>query len=1181
MCYRLRKKVRKSTNLWNSCCALSFACLLLSGCGNPKTSNDDKFADHVRTTEFQTPEEEMAGFKLPPGFEITLFASEPDITKPINMEFDDQGRLWVTQSSEYPIAAGPGSGKDRITILEDRDGDGKADVFTHFDDNLNIPIGVMPVSDGAVGFSIPSIYHFKDDDNDGKADAEEVLVGPFGFKDTHGMVNNFIRGYDGWIHACHGFTNVSTIAGTDGDSVTLVSGNTFRFRVDGSRVEQTTNGRINPFGLAFDERGYLYSVDCHSKPIFQLIPGADYPQWGRKDPAIGYAPEMMSYELGSTALAGLVYYTDQQFPEAYRHSFFTGDVVTCRIDRNTVTYQGTTPIAKKEDPFLTSEDPWFRPVDIKTGPDGSLYVADFYNRIIGHYEVSLDHPGRDRLSGRIWKITYTGKDKGTIPVKNWAKADLSELITGLDHPHLATRLKVADRLVEVFRDKAVQPVLERVSSAGASPTGYIHGLWVLHRLHALPESVIDEALHHADPIVRQHALRILAESEKLADGQQRTVLAALADKDPFIQRTACEVLNRFPDIAHVDPLLTVYVNCPAEDSHLKYTALLAVRNNLRGTGVAERASKMNWDEAKLATIATAMRDVPSPAAATFVLDYVLHHDIPHDALQKNLEFIGRYASSAQLSQIVPIITEKFADNKQTQLSLFLNIQEGVAQRGLTVHPRLQAWGSQLADYFLNDVTADKDTWMSKPMENRSEDLSPWVMSDAFLTQVMPAFRIYLSERNGYKPRAILYTKPFTLPAEIRMNVFDNDVHNTEEKVGTSKNAVRIRLADSDQIVAEYRMKQETKMAFEDLIKPAAFDLQRHEGKMGYIEVVDSSETGSIGIGKLEPAVVEMPPYTPSDVDALRQQAAEIAGNFKITGLRDRLVQIVKASWINPDTRLAAANALAGMPEKGDAELLGKIFVDKSEPGLFRERLAGILGQLQQERSLQYLQRGLEGSARPVQLTATTALAGSSTGIGLLLQTVEDGRAPVELLTEFRVKELLDANARPDQQTRIKNLLAKGEDERAARKKLIEDRIAGFKETGKRLEKGRALFETNCAICHQIGGTGGMIGPQLNGIGNWGVRALSEKILDPNRNISESFRTYNIILNNGKQQAGLYRRTEGEVMVFADISGKEFKLSKKDIKSYTPSPYTLMPDQFRHILSEEEFGALLEYLLSVK
>ena len=1154
--------------------------LVLASCGNPKTTGSDKFADHVRTTEFQTPEEERAGFKLPPGFEITLFAAEPDITKPINMEFDDQGRLWVTQSSEYPIAAGPGTGTDRITILEDRDGDGKAEVFTHFDDHLNIPIGIMPVSDGAVGFSIPNIYHFKDNDNDGKADAEDVLVGPFGFKDTHGMVNNFIRGYDGWIHACHGFTNVSTIAGSDGDSVTLVSGNTFRFRIDGSRVEQTTNGRINPFGSAIDERGYLYSVDCHSKPIFQLIPGGDYPQWGRKDPAIGYAPEMMSYELGSTALAGLVYYTGQQFPEAYQHSFFTGDVVTCRIDRNTITYQGTTPIAKKEDPFLTSDDPWFRPVDIKMGPDGSLYVADFYNRIIGHYEVSLDHPGRDRLSGRIWKITYTGKDKGTVPVKNWAKADVQELVAGLDHPQLPVRLKIADRLVEVSKEKAIQPVLDRVSSVASAPTGYIHGLWVLHRLHALPEAILEEALQHGAPMVRQHALRILAESEKLTDTWQQIVLAALSDNDPFIQRTAAEVLSRFPDVAHVDPLLTLYVGCPEEDSHLKYTALLAIRNNLRGEKVAEQVIRKQWDETKMETLAIAMRDVPSQAAATFVLNYVLHHDMPQDLLQKNLEFVGRYAATAQLAQIVPLVTEKFADNKQTQLSLFLNIQEGIAQRGMAVGPKMQAWGTELAHYFLSN-TPEQDRWRSKPLESRADDLSPWLVSDAFLTQVMPAFRIYLSERNGYKPRATLYTQPFTLPATLRMNVFDNDVHNTEEKVGTSKNVVRIRLADDDRVIAEYRMHQDTKMEFSDLIKSTAFDLQKYQGKMGYLEVVDSSETGSIGVGKLEPEVVEMPPYSPSDADALRQKAAELAGNFRISDLRSRLVPLFQASWVNIDTRVAAANALASMPEKTDAELVGKVFVDKSEPVLLRERLAPILGQLREESALRYLQQGLEGSARPVQLAAATVLAGSPTGIERLLQTLEGRDALVELLTEFKVKELLEANAQPDQQTHITSLLAKGEDERAARKQLIEDRIARFTATGERKEKGRALFETNCSICHQIGGSGGMIGPQLNGIGNWGVRALSEKILDPNRNISESFRTYNITLNNGKQQTGLYRRTEGEVMVFADISGKEFKVAKADMKVYTPSPYTLMPDQFRHILSEEEFGALLEYLLSVK
>jgi putative membrane-bound dehydrogenase-like protein len=261
--------------------------LLTQGCSQPKEKGEgnpkgpstnpeetDLYSEHVRTTEYQTPEEERQQFVLPPGFEVTLFASEPDITKPINMAFDEKGRLWVSQSSEYPIAAGPGGGNDRITILEDTDGDGRADKINDFTNELNIPIGIMPIKGGAVGYSIPNIYKFTDSDNDGKADKREVLYGEFEHKDTHGMVNNFIRGFDGWMHASHGYSNISVIAGTDGDSIKMVSGNTFRFKLDGSRVEKTTDGRINPFGSDFDEMGYLYSADCHTLPIYQLSFGA-------------------------------------------------------------------------------------------------------------------------------------------------------------------------------------------------------------------------------------------------------------------------------------------------------------------------------------------------------------------------------------------------------------------------------------------------------------------------------------------------------------------------------------------------------------------------------------------------------------------------------------------------------------------------------------------------------------------------------------------------------------------------------------------------------------------------------------------------------------------------------------------------------------------------------------------
>src|SRR5690606_489973 len=204
------------------------------------------------------------------------------IGKPMNMAFDARGRLWVSQTTAYPFPAGPGKGKDRITILEDTDGDGRADVFTDVADTLNIPIGILPYRDGVISFSIPNIYYFPELRTQG-TDSTKVLVGAFGYKDTHGMINGLTRGFDGWIYACHGFSNESDAKGTDGSRLVLSSGNTFRFQVDGSRLQQTTSGRVNPFGLAFDERGYLYSVDCNSSPLYQLITGRAYPHCGKME----------------------------------------------------------------------------------------------------------------------------------------------------------------------------------------------------------------------------------------------------------------------------------------------------------------------------------------------------------------------------------------------------------------------------------------------------------------------------------------------------------------------------------------------------------------------------------------------------------------------------------------------------------------------------------------------------------------------------------------------------------------------------------------------------------------------------------------------------------------------------------------------------------------------------------
>jgi putative heme-binding domain-containing protein len=284
--------------------------------------------------------------------------------------------------------------------------------------------------DSAIVYSIPKIWLLTDVDGDGFAEKREPLYTGFGYTDTHGGASSFIYWIDGWIYGTHGFKNHSEVRDRAGHVTVVDSGNTYRFRPDGSAFEIYAHGQTNPFGLAFDPLGNLFSADSHSKPVYMLLRGGYYEGIGKQHDGLGFAPRITDDDHGSSAIAGIACYADDKWPEEYRGNLFNGNPVTQRINRDRLEWHGSTPQAIRRPDFLTCDDPWFRPVNLKLGPDGALYIADFYNPIIGHYEVPLTHPARDHAHGRIWRVVWRGKSEGAAG----KEARLNELGTTVPQP---------------------------------------------------------------------------------------------------------------------------------------------------------------------------------------------------------------------------------------------------------------------------------------------------------------------------------------------------------------------------------------------------------------------------------------------------------------------------------------------------------------------------------------------------------------------------------------------------------------------------------------------------------------------------------------------------------------------------------------------------------------------------
>src|SRR6266850_1710791 len=355
--------------------------------------------------EHRTASQPLPTFEVADGFEVNLWAEDPQLHKPIEINWDAQGRLWVASSEVYPQIKPGQPATDSVVVLEDTNNDGKADKSTVFADGLLIPTGVLPDSNGGCYVAAShQLLYFKDTNGDGKADEQRIVLSSFGTEDTHHNLHTLRWGYDGHLYMNQSIYTHSHIETPHG-VVRLNSGGIWRFNPDTWRLEIFTKGGCNPWGHHWDQWGNDFFTDgAGFKGVYHAMEGATYFTYAdmrREAESItpGNWPKFCSLELVHSP----------NFPSDWQ-----GDAITCdfrahRIVRFKLEENGSTFTGKEMPDLLRTTNVTFRPIDVKFGPDGALYIADWSNPIIQHGEVDFRDPRRDKEHGRIWRVTAKGR----------------------------------------------------------------------------------------------------------------------------------------------------------------------------------------------------------------------------------------------------------------------------------------------------------------------------------------------------------------------------------------------------------------------------------------------------------------------------------------------------------------------------------------------------------------------------------------------------------------------------------------------------------------------------------------------------------------------------------------------------------------------------------------------------
>ena len=523
-------------------------------------------------------EEAAKAMEVPDGFSVGVFAAEPDVKQPIAMALDDRGRIWVAEAYEYPRRAPDGEGRDRILVFEDTNQDGKFDKRTVFYEGLNLVSGLEVGFGGVWVGAAPYLYFIPDRDGDDVPDGEpQVLLDGWHYEDTHETLNAFIWGPDGWLYGCHGVFTHSVVGkpGTPEDERTRINCGVWRYHPTKHEFEVFAHGTSNPWGVDFNDHGQIFISACVIPHLYHMIQGARYQRqggvhfnpytyadiqtiadhahyagnirdhawWGRNTPAAHNSTDAAG---GGHAHSGAMIYLGGSWPEEYRNTLFMNNIHGARLNRDILKPNGSGYIGSHGPDFLLARDQGSQILNFRYGPDGQVYMIDWYDMQQCHRR---DISAHDRSNGRIFRVVYKNTPPVAVDLKKLSDSELVEHQLNENDWYVRHARRILQERAQQGKidQEAVNELI--LIAAHDDATRRLRALWALHAIDQLNGELIGYALSDENPYMRGWAVQLAIEKLEGNLPEQANAYAtkmAKEDSSPIVRLYLAAACQRLP-----------------------------------------------------------------------------------------------------------------------------------------------------------------------------------------------------------------------------------------------------------------------------------------------------------------------------------------------------------------------------------------------------------------------------------------------------------------------------------------------------------------------------------------------------------------------------------------------------------------------------------------------------------